>query len=306
MNRNPFGFPAYMRAARQRLADIPTSTAQTPAGPVQYLDRGAGFPILLVHGVFGGHDAAVRLAEPEILAGHRLIAPSRFGYLGTPMPRRATVALQADTHAALLDVLGVDRAVVYAGSAGGTSALQLAIRHPDRVAALVLQSTNVTGPHHDRDIMPRAVAYRLWRSELLMWLVRTYLPGVITSLMGVPRDLPLTDADRRRLALELDSIFPVRPRVEGIMFDAFTGNRDINGCRLERITCPTLFVHFRDDGGPPYDEAVAMCRRIPGARLVTGEHGGHLGLGDHPEITAAIRRFLATVTTSARPAAADA
>ncbi|MFK5647926.1 alpha/beta fold hydrolase [Ornithinimicrobium sp. LYQ121] len=52
------------------------------------------------------------------------------------MPAQATVALQADTHAALLDAQGIDRAAVLAGSAGTTSALALAVRHPDRVAGL--------------------------------------------------------------------------------------------------------------------------------------------------------------------------
>jgi len=299
--RNPFDFRAELLAARQRLAAIPTSVEETTVGRIEYVDRGTGFPILLVHGIFGGHDAGLRLAEPGVLAGHRLVSPSRFGYLGTPMPPDATVTLQADAHAALLDVLGIERAVVYAGSAGGTSALQMAIRHPSRVAALVLQSTNVAGPHHERDVLPRAVAHRLWRSELMMWAVRTYMTGfIVNSMMGIPRDLPLSDADRNRVNEELDAIFPVGPRVDGVMFDGYIGNRDINnGYPLETITAPTLFVHFKDDGGPPYDAAVVMCRRIPGARMLVGEHGGHLGLGEHPEITAGIKEFLQEVEAGA-------
>jgi pimeloyl-ACP methyl ester carboxylesterase len=35
--------------------------------------------------------------------------------------------------------------VVLAGSAGGTSALHLAVRHPDRVRALILVAANVPG-----------------------------------------------------------------------------------------------------------------------------------------------------------------
>jgi pimeloyl-ACP methyl ester carboxylesterase len=297
---SPLRFRADLRAARQRLAAVPTALAETPLGTIEYADRGSGFPILLVHGIFGGHDAALRLAAPDTLAGYRLVAPSRFGYLGTPMPAYATVALQADAHAALLDALRIDRAIVYAGSAGGTSALQLAIRHPERVAGLVLQSSNVPGPHHASTVLPSAVAHRLWRSELLMWLVRNYATGfIVHTMMGIPRDLALPAADRKRLAEELDSIFPVGPRVEGVMFDAFTGNRDINNdYPLGSITAPTLVVHFADDGGPPYEAAVAMTRHIPGALLLTGAHGGHLGLGEHPEIGCGVRVFLRQAQTT--------
>ena len=64
---------------------------------------------------------------------------SRFGYLRTPMPVDASAAAQADAHVCLLDALGIRRAAVMGGSAGAPSALQMAIRHPDRVSALVLR-----------------------------------------------------------------------------------------------------------------------------------------------------------------------
>lgn len=47
-----------------------------------------------------------------------VIAPSRFGYLGSTMPAGATVAAQADVYAALLDELGIDRLDVLAISSG--------------------------------------------------------------------------------------------------------------------------------------------------------------------------------------------
>jgi len=70
--------------------------------------------------------------------GIRVIAMSRFGYLRTPMPADASAAAQADAHLCLLDALGIRRAAVMGGSAGAPSALQMAIRHPDRVSALIL------------------------------------------------------------------------------------------------------------------------------------------------------------------------
>ena len=187
MVTSPLRYRSDLRAAHERLAALPSRTLALPAGPVEYLDDGEGPAVLLIHGIFGGHDAALRLADPSVLAGWRRLAPSRFGYLGTAMPARASVALQADTHAALLDARGIDRAAVMAGSAGTTSALALALRHPDRVAGLVLQSSNAPGPQHDADAMPSWLARRLWASDPVMWTMRTYAAGSITSLMGVPQ-----------------------------------------------------------------------------------------------------------------------
>ncbi len=292
MMTSPLKYRTDLRAAQARLADLHSRTAELPTGPVEYLDQGEGPAVLLVHGIFGGHDAALRLADPSDLAGYRRLAPSRFGYLGTAMPPHASVALQADTHAALLDTQEIDRAAVLAGSAGTTSALELALRHPDRVAGLVLLSSNAPGPQHDTDGIPAWLARRLWASNPLMWAARTYATRSITSLMGVPPDLTLSTEDRARLEEELDSIFPVALRVRGCLFDAFTGNKAINTLALEEVRAPTLVIHFRDDTGAPFAGARTLAHRVPGAQTLFIDHGGHLGLGQHPEVGATLRRFL--------------
>lgn len=295
MVASPLRYRSDLRAARERLAALPSRTVRLPAGPVEYLDHGEGPAVLLVHGIFGGHDAALRLVQPGVLDGYRRVAPSRFGYLGTAKPAQASVALQADTHAALLDTLGIDRVLALAGSAGTTSALELALRHPGRVAGLVLESSNAPGPHHDTDGIPLWVARRLWASDLLMWAARRYAERSITSLMGIPADLPLSPADRARLDEELDSLFPVSERAQGALFDAFTGNKAINDTPLEEVRAPTLVIHFRDDTGAPFSGAETLARRIPDAQRLFLDHGGHLGLGEHPEVEATLRSFLGDV-----------
>ena len=61
------------------------------------------------------------------------------------MPAGASVAGQADTFAALLDELGIDRLDVTAISSGATSAFQFALRHPDRVKHLAVICGNMPG-----------------------------------------------------------------------------------------------------------------------------------------------------------------
>ena len=110
----------------------------TRCGPIEIQDAGHGRPLLMIHGSGGGHDQGMAWARPLLEQGVRVIAMSRFGYLRTPRPADASPQAQADAHVCLLDALGITRAAVMGVSAGGPSALQTAIRHPDRVAALVL------------------------------------------------------------------------------------------------------------------------------------------------------------------------
>jgi len=220
--------------------------------------------------------------------GFRIIAPSRFGYLGSALPAGASPARQADAFAALLDKLGIEKTAVVAASAGATSALQLAIRHPERVSALVLVSPNGPGCQHDQPPMPRAVASAFWRSERLMWLARRRFTARLLRMMGVHKTPG--EADRDRVDAELDGIFPVTERVDGALFDAFVSNPDINhGYEFGRVAAPTLIVHARDDALVPCWAAIALAQSIPGARLhVLEDGGGHLMLGDHPEVATEI------------------
>lgn len=169
------GYRAYLRAARERLAAFPLARTFTPQGTVVYADRGQGAPVLLIHGIFGGSDAALRQFRDYVPEGSRVIAPSRFGYLGSALPDGATPALQADAFASLLDVLHIPRVPILAVSAGVTSAVQFAIRHPERVSSLVLISSNAPSSGDARVPLPKVVARVLWGSNLLMWACRRFL-----------------------------------------------------------------------------------------------------------------------------------
>lgn len=292
--RAPLGpdFRSAMRMANERIDALGLSELRTPDGTVRYLDVGDGAPVLLVHGIFGGPDAALRQLAPLVPAGFRLVVPARFGYLGSSLPAGATPERQADAFADLLDGLGIARAAVVAASAGATSALRLALRHRGRVSALALLSPNGPGCQHDRPPMPYRVARALWGSDRLMWTVRRHFPNRLTRLMGVPADQPLAAADRGRLEAELDGLFPVTRRVDGALFDAFVSNPDVNAINFRDMSTPTLVVHARDDALAPRWGAVGLAESVPGARLLVVEDGGHLMLGEHPEVAVAVEALL--------------
>jgi pimeloyl-ACP methyl ester carboxylesterase len=84
---------------------------------VEYCEWGEGLPLLLAHGVAGGCDVPPSW-RALVLSGYRIIAPSRFGYLGADMRPDPSVPAQGDVFAAFLDTLGIERAVVLGFSAG--------------------------------------------------------------------------------------------------------------------------------------------------------------------------------------------
>ena len=277
-----------IRASRDRLAACDRQMVTTAVTDVEYVDRGAGEPLLVSHGIFGSCESVLLLAD--LFGNRRVIAPSRFGYLGSSMPTDATPADQAEAFVALLDALAIDAVDVVGISAGTTSVLQLAVRHPERVKHLVVLSGNLPGS-------PTAVAQPSWarlvNGQLPMWALKVFAPTTMAFVAGVPRGLPMTSDDAQFVAEFIDSLFPVTPNLAGVAFDAFVSNVDVNGYELERIRVPTLLVHARDDPLVPYDAAERAAGRIQGARLVSLDSGGHLMVGQADTVQNELAHFFA-------------
>jgi pimeloyl-ACP methyl ester carboxylesterase len=113
------------------------TTVATSRGDVEVVRVGTGPPVMVIHGTPGGADSSAAMGRFLVDDGFEVIAPSRPGYLGTPLDGRRSIDDQADLLATLLDALGVERAGLLTWSGGGPSGYRLAVRHPDRVCALV-------------------------------------------------------------------------------------------------------------------------------------------------------------------------
>jgi pimeloyl-ACP methyl ester carboxylesterase len=275
--------------AYARVAAVDRITLMTRFGAVEYAERGSGEPLLTVHGFFGGCDEAL-LSLRGLAANRRAIAPSRFGYLGSSMPAGASVAGQADAFAALLDGLGIDRLDVAAISSGATSAFQFALRHPDRVKHLAVICGNLPGS--TTAVAPPQAARLVYR-DVPMWALKVFARPILLRQIGVPKGFPLAAGDERIVSDLIDSFFPVALKTEGVAFDAFVADPDVNNYQLEALTVPTLIVHTKDDPLVSYDAAQRAATRIPGARLVSMERGGHLFLGDREDVGREVAAFLA-------------
>ncbi|MGB8385653.1 MAG: alpha/beta hydrolase [Dermatophilaceae bacterium] len=274
-------------AARARLAAVDRKVVTTGFGDVEYVERGTGEPVLVSHGIFQSSESVLLFGE--LFPGRRVIALSRFGYLGSNLPPKATPAGQADAYAELLDALGILALDVVGISAGTTSVFQLVLRNPGRVKHLVVLSGNLPG---STTAVVQAGWARIVNRQPPLWVIKAVAPSTLALLAGVPKRLAMTSDEARFVAAFLDSLFPVTPRIHGVDFDAFVSNADVNGYPLENLTVPTLLIHAKDDPLVSYQAAQRAVARIPGARLVSLESGGHLMLGQTGTVRDELDSFL--------------
>ena len=128
---------AAVRESKNRLAAYNAQTAALSYGEITYVDSGEGEVILSVHGIFGGYDQAYDTCK-DFCSDYRIIAPSRFGYLGSDVSGDGTPARQAAAYVELLDMLGIDKVYLLATSAGGSVAIRFALDYPQRTKGLIL------------------------------------------------------------------------------------------------------------------------------------------------------------------------
>jgi pimeloyl-ACP methyl ester carboxylesterase len=283
-------------AARQRVASD-RRVIETGSGPIQYADVGRGDPVLVIHGAGGGYDQGLLLARWYFGDEYRVIAPSRFGYLQTPLPADASPAAQADAHARLLDALGVDWVQVVGASAGALSSMQLAIRHPERVSSLVLVVPAAWAPPTKRatattEVAPSGFVTKvILKSDFAIWAFMNIARDAMLSFLGVPTALQatITPDQHARLTQLMGTILPVSQRQEGIANDA-ANHKALTRYALEEIRAPTLVIDAADVGTFP--GAKYTAEHIPGARFIPYETGGHVLLGHEVETRAAITDFL--------------
>lgn len=272
----------------------------TRCGPIEVQEAGEGIPLLVIHGSGGGHDQGMAWAGPLAQRGIRVIAMSRFGYLRTPRPADASPEAQADAHVCLLDALGVTRAAVVGVSAGAPSALQTAIRHPERVSALALVVPIAYKPGTVTDSAPPvsdakdAWLLRLLGSDVLFWTALKLARGpLIRHVLATPPEqlADAKEAERARVDDLVERILPVSLRAAGLRDDTRLGKR-LGPYPLESIRVPTIVVSARDDGFGTYAAAQYTAGRIPGAKFVGFEGGGHLLVGQGERVLAEVHQLI--------------
>jgi pimeloyl-ACP methyl ester carboxylesterase len=252
---------------------------------------------MMIHGTGGGYDQGLLFAASLRQRGFAIVAPSRFGYLGSAFPDDASPVHQADTLIDLLDHLGLDRVPVLGGSAGALTAAEFALRHPDRCSrlGLLVPAANLT----NRDPVAFTAIQRLavgavLGSDLAFWALSRLAPGQMmrTLLATDPALLDTVSGEERlRARTILDRIFPISRKIDGLRTDGFWAGTP-SPTAYERIEVPTLLLSCEDDLFGTAATARLLAERIPDAELSVYPTGGHIWLGHDDDVADRIATFL--------------
>jgi len=274
---------------------------------MMYMDvqpaRPNGQTVLLFHGKNFGSDYWAHTMRALSERGYRVIAPDQIGFGKSSKPEAHYTFEQLVTNTTrLLDTLKVERTSVIANSMGGMLAVHFAIRHPERVSALVLE--NPLGLEDYRLSIPSQKTPNLVKLEMAQTPAsyRNFLKGYFPN--SKPEYERYVDQFAR---VQLSAEYPRFAHVSALTYQMIYEGPIFN--ELPKLNVPTLLVIGQSDRtvlgrrfAPP--EVVknlgnfpvlgkAAQKAIPGAKLVEFEGVGHVPHLEVPErFHAAVLEFL--------------
>jgi len=269
-------------------------------GEIEYVLKGSGPVLLMLHGAPGGYDQSILDMDFWINNGFSLLAISRPGYLRTPLTTGETFGEQADAIKALLDKLGISKVAILAASAGGPIGLHFALRHPDRISALILMAavSNQYSVNQDqRDsllgrifLSDSIVDFGAWLYDILtrIWTTQSLK---ISFKQTVKLESKQQDEYVKQVMVIPEQVIwykrfirttcPMSPRTIGLHNDIKL-LQQVSFTSLKAIRCPTLVIHGTVDGDVPFSNAEFASSSIPNAKLYKIKNVGHLvWLGNH-------------------------
>lgn len=242
---------------------------------LRVVESGSGEALVLLHG-FTGSAETWRPFE-DAWPGRRLLAFDLPGH-GRPLGRDASIPATIDALLASMDAQGIGRFSLLGYSMGGRIALRLALRAPERVEALILESASPgiadAAARAGRVGADRDLADRIERDgvsafvddweRLPLWASQAALPEVVRAALREQR--LRNDAAGLATSLREAGAGVVRPVLEEL--GGFAAPTLLIAGALDRTYC---------------DHAGAMAARLPSARSVVIPDAGHAVHLERPE-----------------------
>jgi 3-oxoadipate enol-lactonase len=246
---------------------------------------GDGLPVVLGHGFLMDHE----MFAPQVAAlapEFRVITWDERGFGLTEFDGQPfTYWDSARDCLALMDHLGLDRAVIGGMSQGGYLSLRAALTAPQRVLGLVLIDTQADAEHADK----RPV----YRQLLATWAEHGPVDELAQTIATIIIDEPVENA--RWIAK-----WRARPKALIVEPGRCLLERDDISARLQEITCPAIVLHGTRDSAIEMDRAQALAdglRGCDGVVAIDGAaHAANLTHAEqvNPPLLGFLRRLAAT------------
>ena len=234
---------------------------------LRYEESGAGLPVVLIH----GFPLCRRMWRPQVealsAAGCRVICPDLPGFgESRPKPGMVSMDAYADAVIALLDRLGIDRAVVGGMSMGGYVLLNLAERYPQRLAAALYIVTRAAADD------PAGKVRRVELADQVRGGNRSVVPDVFEKLLFAPATLKKQPELVKEVRAWMDAASP-----EGVAAGllAMRSRRDYLEL-LPELQTPALVIGAARDLAVPVSHAEALAAGLPDAELHILAAAGHM------------------------------
>jgi 3-oxoadipate enol-lactonase len=235
---------------------------------IYYETHGRGEPLVMVCGASATTESYTLLA-PLFSRQFRVVLFDNRGTGQTDAPDILySTGMMADDLAGLLDFLGIYSVHIYGQSMGGMIAQEFALRYPERVKSLVLQSTYCGGTgslpineskRFNPELRPKMTLEELGRETLQLCVTPGFMdkhPNVARRLMEamMKQSLPVHGALRQAQAVKSHDTYQ----------------------RLPEIILPTLVLAGDEDAAMPVENSRMIAARVPQAELVIFKGAGHI------------------------------
>ncbi|MCR8560743.1 alpha/beta hydrolase [Mucilaginibacter sp. BJC16-A38] len=239
--------------------------------------KGAGFPIILIHGVGGDHEAHLRNAIEPLSKNFKTIALDCRGHGQSDKPVQFTLQDHVNDVLGIMDHFSIEKAHLLGGSMGSYISQLVAITAPDRIGKLILTVTKSNGltssiqhlfKEHETEI--KGLDMHSTILKLLKYMV--YDPELM----------------KNHLEIFETTLSPDQFNAANKAIGAFDFRND-----LSKIKATTLVISGKYDGLNPPAEGMEVASLIKNATFVEMEYSGHAPMFEEPKTYInTIERFL--------------
>jgi len=247
-----------------------------PWGKLRYLEKGKGFPLVLLHSN-GGTLESWSLNLKDLGDYFRVIALDLPGYgRSERLEGGVSIESMASSVVAVMDRLGVEKAHLAGNSLGGTIALEIAAAHPERAAKLVLTGT----PCGDRSELEKLLAVlSKWEKEKDLAQIDEEQGALITPGIN-PMLLALINSNLRMAGA---TFFQANSAISSYRFDE----------RAAKVVNEAMIIWGDQDGIASINNAWLLSKSLHGAPVHLIKGAGHSPQFDDPQnFNSLVIRFL--------------